>query len=104
VVLNRLRCCTPTAYDARSRKLVHGYLCHKSGLPLNDAEYAEWAASRPKHPAGMSRVERVVRANNPVRSFETHEHDLDGTPVCIDCEYVLHHMDDDDDRTLEPQR
>lgn len=99
--MNRLRCCVPTKYDAHSRTIIHGYLCHKAGQPLNDAEFAEWVASRPKHPAGMSRIEKAVRANNPVRTFEMHEHDLDGTPLCIDCQYVLHHMDDNDDRTLE---
>jgi len=99
---HRLRCCTPTRYDAVSRTLVHGYVCAigRSGKALTDAELKEWAETQPKHPAGSARIEDKLRDVNPLRTWFQH----DTGCGCPDCAYVEHHMDRDDDITLETVR
>ncbi len=57
------------------------------------------------HPAGTGFIDqKQASAFTPLRVWFSHDHDVDGTPMCEPCAYVESHLDDDDDRTLEAVR
>jgi hypothetical protein len=85
-----LNCCMPYLTAA-------GWLHSKScDVPLNRRQKVR------KHPAGSARLIEKVEQGGAVSVGIWQEHP-DGC-ACFHCQYVEHHADDNDDRTLEVMR
>lgn len=95
----KLECCTPRRAPFPSGwAWVHSNYCTLASMR------GQKVRMHTTHPAGTAIDQKPVEASTPLLTWFSHDHDYDGTPRCWECAYVEHHLDDDDDRTLEGTR